>query len=65
MKFITTALEQTAACGETDVSAATLEAVADLLTLRRHAIQFTDGEPGEEKNHGDSGEQGDASQASA
>jgi hypothetical protein len=77
MKFVTTALEQTAARGEPDVSAATLEAAADLLTLRRDAIQFIDGEPGEEskpgaagqpsdEDHlGDAGKQGDAGQASA
>lgn len=55
MKFVTTALEQTAARGETDVSAATLEAAADLLTLRRDAIQFIDGEPGEERKPDDAG----------
>jgi hypothetical protein len=65
MKFVTTALERTAACGETDVSVQTLEAVADLLTLRRDAIQFIDGEPGEESKPGDTGEQGDAGQVSA
>jgi hypothetical protein len=49
------ALEQTAARGETDVSAATLEAAADLLTLRRDAIQVIDGEPGEERKPDDAG----------
>ena len=47
---------QTAARRETDVSAVTLEAAADLLTLRRDAIQFIDGEPSEE---GKSGEEED------
>jgi hypothetical protein len=55
MKFVTTALEETAARGETDVSAATLEAAADLLTLRRDAIRFIDGEPGEESKPGEAG----------
>jgi hypothetical protein len=71
MKFVTTALEQTAAREETDVSATTLEAAADLLTLRRDAIQFIDGEPndggkpGEEQKPGKEREPGDAGTASA
>jgi hypothetical protein len=44
MKLVTTALAWTAARGETDVSAATLEAAAELLTLRRDAIRLIDGE---------------------
>ncbi len=47
MKLVTTALEWTAARGEADVSAQTLEAVAELLTLRRDAIRLIDGEPGD------------------
>jgi hypothetical protein len=46
MKLVTTALEWTAARGEADVSAQTLEAAAELLTLRRHATRLIDGEPG-------------------
>jgi hypothetical protein len=46
--LVTTALEWTAARGETDVSAATLDAVAELLTLRRDAIRLIDGDPEDE-----------------
>jgi len=47
MKLVTTALEWAAARGEADVGAQTLEAVAELLTLRRDAIRLIDGEPGD------------------
>ncbi len=47
MKLITTALERSYAAGETDVRAETLEAAAELLTLRRDAIRVIDGAPGE------------------
>ena len=44
MKLITIALEWTAERGETDVKAETLEAAAEVLTLRRDAIRVIDGE---------------------
>lgn len=46
IKLVTTALEWTAARGEADVSAQTLEAAAELLTLRRDAIRLIDRKPG-------------------
>jgi hypothetical protein len=42
MKLVTTALEWTYAAGETDVTAQTLEAAAELLTLGRDAIRVID-----------------------
>ena len=43
MKLVTTALEWSYAAGETDVRAETLEAAAELLTLRRDATRVIDG----------------------
>ena len=43
MKLVTTALEWSHAAGETDVRAETLQAAAELLTLRRDAIRLIDG----------------------
>ena len=43
MKLVTTALEWSHAAGETDVRAETLQAAAELLTLRRDAIRMIDG----------------------
>lgn len=42
MKLVTTALEWTYAAGETDVTAQTLEAAAELLTLRHDTIRVID-----------------------
>lgn len=47
MKLVTTALEWTTARGETEIRAETLEAAAELFTLRRDATQLIDGEPGD------------------
>lgn len=47
MKLITIALEWTAERGKTEVRAETLEAAAELLTLRRDAIRVIDGEGAE------------------
>ncbi len=43
MKLVTTALEWSHAAGETDVRAETLQAEAELLTLRLDAIRVIDG----------------------
>jgi hypothetical protein len=43
MKLVTTALEWSYAAGETEVRAETLQAAAELLTLRRDAIRIIDG----------------------
>lgn len=43
MKFVTTASEWSYAAGETDVRAETLQAAAELLTLRRDVIRMVDG----------------------
>ncbi len=43
MKLVTTALEWSYAAGEMDVRAETLQAAAELLTLRRDAIRLIDG----------------------
>ncbi len=45
MKLVTTALEWSHAAGDTEVSAETLEAAAELLILRRDTIRLIDGEP--------------------
>lgn len=42
MKLVTLALQQTYAAGERDVTASTLEAVAELLTLHRDSIRVLD-----------------------
>jgi hypothetical protein len=42
MKLVNAALQRTYAAGETDVSASTLEAVAELLTLQRDTIRVLD-----------------------
>jgi hypothetical protein len=65
MKLVMTALEWTAARGETEVRAETLQAAAEVLTLRQDAIQFIDGEPQEEGKQGLETEPGDAGIASA
>ncbi len=65
MKLVTAALEWTAARGETNVSAETLEKAAEVLTLRQDAIQFIDGEPKEEGKPSLGMGLGDASTASA
>ncbi len=44
MKLITIALEWTAERGKTEVRAETLEAAAEVFTLRRDAIRVIDGE---------------------
>lgn len=49
VKLVTTALSFTAERGETDVSSATLEAAAQLLTLRRDAIRLIDDDPDDEQ----------------
>ncbi len=61
---MTTALEWTAARGEADVRAETLQAAAQVLTLGRDAIQLIDGEPNEEEKPGKE-EPGDTDAASA
>jgi len=43
MKLVTTGLEWSYAAGETDVTAETLQAAAELLTLRRDSIRMIDG----------------------
>ena len=43
MKLVVTALEWSYAAGETDVRVETLQAAAELLTLRRDAIRMIDG----------------------
>jgi hypothetical protein len=48
MELVTIALERTYVAGESDVTAQTLEAVAELLTLRRDAIRVIDA-PGQKK----------------
>jgi len=59
MKLVTTALEWSYAAGETDVKAETLQAAAELLTLRRDTIRMIDGAgPNVEAHRSDPAEQG-------
>ena len=59
MKLVTTALEWSYAAGETDVRAETLQAAAELLTLRRDTIRMIDGAgPNVEVHRSDPAEQG-------
>lgn len=62
MKLVTTALEWSYAAGETEVRAETLQAAAELLTLRRDTIRMIDGAgPNVEVHRSDPAEQGSVS----
>ncbi len=61
MKLVTTALEWSYQAGETEVSTETLQAAAELLTLRRDTIRMIDGAgPNVEAHQSDPAEQGSA-----